>query len=260
MIVLRARHIAISAAMSTSFFSAGLLAQPPQQPAPPPGQQPTQPGAQQGGQQPQAQQPRRPRPYAQVITNRAVTDAGGITVHRVEDRWFFEVPDSLAMRDFLFVTRVAGVPANFGGFTSAGTSLEDRLVRFERSQDRVVLRSLEVGAYADDSLPIARSVAENNYGPILAAFPIQAFGRDSNTYVIDVTDFFAGDTPGISQFRRQEILHIRHYSLYAPADFDLSPYFEIVKPTLEQGFNYKGLTWARDAAARADAEKRDLQD
>ena len=44
-----------------------------------------------------------------------------------------------------------------------------------------------------------------------------------------------------------EILHIRHYSLYAPADFDLSPYFEIVKPTLEQGFNYKGLTWARDA-------------
>ncbi len=29
-------------------------------------------------------------------------------------------------------------------------------------------------------------------------------------------------------------------------DFDLSPYFEIVKPTLEEGFDYKGLTWARD--------------
>ena len=61
-----------------------------------------------------------------------------------------------------------------------------------------MLRSLEVGAYADDSLPIALSVAENNVGPILAAFPIQAFGRDSASYVIDVTDFFAGDTPGIS--------------------------------------------------------------
>ena len=45
---------------------------------------------------------------------------------------------------------------------------------------------------------------------------------------------------GISHFRRQEILHIRHHSLYTPADFDLSPYFEIVKPTLEEGFNYKG--------------------
>jgi hypothetical protein len=49
---------------------------------------------------------------------------------------------------------------------------------------------------------------------------------------------------GISKFRRRELLHIRHHSLYAPADFDLSPYFEIVKPTLAEGFNYKGLTWA----------------
>jgi hypothetical protein len=178
----------------------GATQQPPPQPPPAPaGAQPgAQPGAQQGAQQGQGQQPRRPRPYAQVITNRAISDPGGITVHRVDDRWFFEVPDSLARRDFLFVTRVAGVPANFGGFTSAGTSLEDRLVRFEREGDRVVLRSLEVGAYADDSLPIARSVAENNYGPILAAFPIQAFGRDSASYVVDVTEFFGGDTPGIS--------------------------------------------------------------
>jgi hypothetical protein len=178
----------------------GATQQPPPQPPPAPaGAQPgAQPGAQQGAQQGQGQQPRRPRPYAQVITNRAISDPGGITVHRVDDRWFFEVPDSLARRDFLFVTRVAGVPANFGGFTSAGTSLEDRLVRFEREGDRAVLRSLEVGAYADDSLPIARSVAENNYGPILAAFPIQAFGRDSASYVVDVTEFFGGDTPGIS--------------------------------------------------------------
>ncbi len=179
----------------SSIATAGAAQQPPPPTNPPAaGQQPPQQGAPQG----QAQQPRRPRPYAQVITNRAVTDPGGITVHRVEDRWFFEMPDSLARRDFLFVSRVAGVPANFGGFTSAGTSVEERLVRFERTGDRLVLRSLEVSAYADDSLPIAVSVAENNVGPILVAFPIQAYGRDSATYVVDVTDFFAGDTPGIS--------------------------------------------------------------
>jgi hypothetical protein len=43
----------------------------------------------------------------------------------------------------------------------------------------------------------------------------------------------------------QEILHIRHYSLFAPRDFDISPYFEIVKPTLETGFDYKSLVWDR---------------
>ncbi len=144
------------------------------------------------------QQPaRRPRPYAQVITSRAVTDTGGITVHRVDDRWFFEVPDSLARRDFLLVTRIAGVPPNFGGFLSAGTSIEERLVRWERQGDRLLLRSISYAAFAEDSLPIARSVASNNVGTILAAFPIAAYGRDSTTYVVDVTDFFSGDTPGI---------------------------------------------------------------
>src|SRR4249920_2311602 len=56
-------------------------------------------------------QPRRPRPYAQVITDRAHTERGGITIHRVDDRYFFEVPDSLLNRDILFVSRSAALPA-----------------------------------------------------------------------------------------------------------------------------------------------------
>jgi hypothetical protein len=43
---------------------------------------------------------------------------------------------------------------------------------------------------------------------------------------------------------RQEILEIRHSSLYAPRDFDISPYFEVVKPTLVRGFDYKAMAWA----------------
>lgn len=41
----------------------------------------------------------------------------------------------------------------------------------------------------------------------------------------------------------REVLRIRHHSLFVPRDFDVSPYFRIVKPTLEQGFDYRGLTW-----------------
>lgn len=77
----------------------------------------------------------------------------------------------------------------------------------------------------------------------------EAFGRVQYP-ILPSVERLAGGEQGISPFRRREILHIRHYSLYAPADFDLSPYFQVVKPTLEQGFNYKGLTWARDAPAR----------
>jgi hypothetical protein len=47
-----------------------------------------------------------------------------------------------------------------------------------------------------------------------------------------------------SEAARQEMLEIRHSSLYAPRDFDISPYFAVVKPTLESGFDYKSLQWA----------------
>ncbi len=60
-----------------------------------------------------------------------------------------------------------------------------------------------------------------------------------------------GKTAAESRFSRQEILHIRHHSLYTPRDFDLSPYFQIIKPTLEYGFDYKQLRWAEDAPAEA---------
>lgn len=42
----------------------------------------------------------------------------------------------------------------------------------------------------------------------------------------------------------RELLHIRHHSLYVPRDFDVSPYFQIIKPTIEVGFDHHLLTWA----------------
>jgi hypothetical protein len=47
-----------------------------------------------------------------------------------------------------------------------------------------------------------------------------------------------------SEFARGEILHIRHHSLYTPRDFDVSPFFQVVKPRLEAGFDFHRLVWA----------------
>jgi hypothetical protein len=46
-----------------------------------------------------------------------------------------------------------------------------------------------------------------------------------------------------SEAARREILEIRHSSLYAPRDFDISPYFKLVKPTIENGFDYRAMQW-----------------
>jgi len=47
-----------------------------------------------------------------------------------------------------------------------------------------------------------------------------------------------------SEQARRDILEIRHSSLYAPRDFDISPYFQLVKPTVERGFDYRCMAWA----------------
>ncbi len=51
-------------------------------------------------------------------------------------------------------------------------------------------------------------------------------------------------TRAASRKARREILHIRDSSLYMPRDFDISPYFEVVKPTIVHGFDYLALHWA----------------
>ncbi|HRO11536.1 lipo-like protein [Amaricoccus sp.] len=70
----------------------------------------------------------------------------------------------------------------------------------------------------------------------------EAFGRIRYPILPVITREFRADRLARSQ--RSEILHIRHHSLFAPRDFDLSPYFLVVKPTLETGFDYRGLTWS----------------
>jgi len=60
-----------------------------------------------------------------------------------------------------------------------------------------------------------------------------------------------GEDAKARRIRRQNY-YIRHHSLFAPRDFDLSPYFAVVKPTLERGFDYKSIRWvSEDAAAEA---------
>jgi hypothetical protein len=51
--------------------------------------------------------------------------------------------------------------------------------------------------------------------------------------------------------RSREVLHIRHHSLYTPSDFDISPYFEVIKPNLVNGFDYRSVRWADNCFACA---------
>lgn len=77
----------------------------------------------------------------------------------------------------------------------------------------------------------------------------QAFESIDYPILPDVTLEKSGDPACYDCYR--EVLRIRHYSLYAPRDFDISPYFKIVKPTLAHDFDYHQVAWANHAARHA---------
>lgn len=137
--------------------------------------------------------------YSEVITEEAVTDEGLFDVHRVEEKYYFEIPFDLLDRDMLLVSRIAKIPANLGGgYMNAGSKTNEQLVRWQRVDDRIHLRTISYGSVADSTLPISQSVQNNNYAPIVAAFDIKTYGEDSTTAVIQVDDLFGSDVKAIS--------------------------------------------------------------
>ncbi|MGV8899306.1 MAG: YiiX/YebB-like N1pC/P60 family cysteine hydrolase [Burkholderiaceae bacterium] len=61
--------------------------------------------------------------------------------------------------------------------------------------------------------------------------------------ILPITDSRNADRPDCPACV-EEILRVRHHSLFAPRDFDVSPYFQIIKPTIAAGFDFNALLWA----------------
>ena len=136
--------------------------------------------------------------YSEVITSKAESDEGVFDVHWVDDKLYYEIPDSLLNREFLLVSRIAEVPTDYFGFFSGGSKTAEQVITFERQRDQILLRKQSYNAVASDTLPIYKSVRANNFAPILAAFPIESLSEDSNGVVIEMTDFFTSDIEAIS--------------------------------------------------------------
>ena len=139
-----------------------------------------------------------PKPYKDVITDKAISQHGLFTVHKVDEKWYFEIPDSLLNREILTITRFNKSPA--GSRSYGGEKVNEQTIRWEKGpSDNIFLRVMTIVSVApDSSQPIALAVRNSNLDPIAAAFDIKAYGKDSNSVVIDVTDFFRMDNQPVS--------------------------------------------------------------
>lgn len=146
------------------------------------------------------------KPYSEVVPRTAVSDAGLFIVHKVEQKYLYEIPMGMLDREMLLVSRRARTAENIG---YGGEENGSEVVRWQRHDRKVLLRVVSYTNVADDSLPVFEAVRNSNFEPIAYAFDIQAFKTDSVTkdttaIVIDATDFYTTDVPmlGLSQGMR----------------------------------------------------------
>lgn len=143
-----------------------------------------------------------PKPYNQVITAKAKTDNGLFKVHNVEDRYFFEIPDSLLGREILTVNRIskaaAGNRASMIGY--GGDQIGDNVISFEKGPaNKVYLKSISFSERSKDTTEhgMFKSVMSSNIQPLVASFDVKALAKDSISgvkgVVIDVTDYMNSD-------------------------------------------------------------------
>ena len=151
---------------------------------------------------PKDKKPEKIQPFEKVITNKAVSDEGIINVHKVEDKYYFEIPDKALKKEFLVVTRLtkAGAEMRMGTVGYAGDQISQNVISFEKGpNDKVFLRSISYVDYAKDSTSaMYKTVMRNNVNAIEQAFDIKAFGKEKNSTVIDVTDFINADNDVVS--------------------------------------------------------------
>ncbi|WP_196890137.1 zinc-dependent metalloprotease [Aureivirga sp. CE67] len=134
--------------------------------------------------------------YEEVITEDADSDHGMFAVHKVEDNYFYEIPDSLFNREMLIVSRIAKTADGIG---FGGGKINTQVLRWEKQDDkRVLLRVVSYNNYAADSLPIHQAVVNSNFEPILYNFPIEAVSKDSTGVVINATGLYAKDVKALS--------------------------------------------------------------
>ncbi|HEX8271399.1 MAG TPA: zinc-dependent metalloprotease [Longimicrobiaceae bacterium] len=132
-----------------------------------------------------------PRPYASVVTPRAQTRRGLFATHRVGSRLLYEIPAREFGREMLLVSQIA---RNTLGSGYGGQAVSNYVLRWERRDNRVLLRSVSYDVVADTALPISRAVAAANYDPVVAVFNVEAWGPDSSA-VIDATRLFTTNSP-----------------------------------------------------------------
>src|SRR6476659_7386054 len=125
--------------------------------------------------------------YSEVVTAKAITKSGLFSVHKVDEKYYFEIPDSLLKREFLFTTRLVKVPSGSPMF--GGELVNSIIVSFEKAnEDKLYLRVVTNVAVSDSSDVIAKAVRNSTIDPIVMVIDVKAKSKNGKGSLIEITD------------------------------------------------------------------------
>jgi len=141
---------------------------------------------------------KKPVEYKKIIPESAKAQHGLFDISQVDQKWYFEVPDSLLGRYLLTVSRYVSTAQGMGSY--GGEKINEQTLYFEKGNNNNLL--LRVLVYRQDVVnsdgPFLKAVMQSGENPIIAAFDIKAVNPKTGNYVIEVTDFFKKDVSAIA--------------------------------------------------------------
>lgn len=159
---------------------------------------------------------KKPKSIKQFIKKNAKKDEGLFTVYLQDGKMFFEIADSTLEKEMLLVSRIAKIPSNLSPYMNAGSKVGTQSVIWEKKNNKILFRTKSYQNKADESDPVLISVESNNFQAIIKSFKIEAYNKDSSSYLIDVSSFYTSEVKAMSG------LNSRIKSVYKIKGFDKS--------------------------------------
>ncbi|WP_147677405.1 zinc-dependent metalloprotease [Algibacter pacificus] len=147
------------------------------------------------------------KPYSKIISNDSLTKVGLFSVSKVDEKLYFQIPDSLFNRYMLVVTRYLSTPEGMGRF--GGEKANEQTIYFEKgNNNNVFLRALHYkqDVRSEDAM-LAKALAGSNENPIVESFPIKTINPITGNTVIEVTNAFKKDNPVFSLSDKEKTDH-----------------------------------------------------
>ena len=133
------------------------------------------------------------------IVSEATKDLGLFNVYLKDDKYYYEIPDSLLGRDMLMVTRISKMAVSI---RLSSHKMNEQVLRWEKKNKNILLKEASFVNFASDSLPIKTAVVNSNFEPIIFKFKIEARNDSLNSSLIDVTSLFNTDVKSLGYPQR----------------------------------------------------------